>query len=175
MTIQQALDRVDMLKPNKCPKNLKIAWLSELDGLIWNEIVSQHRLTPGRTTPASTSEIIASVYPAYRDQVWPQGTTEAEMAEAWYADHPYLRPDEDTGVVSYTGYTQDTDPGTVLIAPFPYDEIYGYYLMAQVDLQNQEIAKYNNDKALFNHAYEMLSDYWTRTHMPIQKTRELRL
>lgn len=174
MTIQKALDRVDLLKPNKQPKAMKIAWLSELDGLIWKEIVSQHRLGNGGR-PVNKTEIVASVYPAYRDQVWEPGTTEAEMAEAWYAEHPYISRDEDTGEMVYTGYDEDTDPGTELIAPFPYDEIYGYYLMAQVDLQNQEITKYNNDKALFNHAYDMLSDYWTRTHMPKQRVRELRL
>ena len=175
MTIHTALDSVDMLKPNKTPPEMKIAWLSELDGLIWHEIVTQHEPWPRRGRPPGQTEIIASVYPAYRDQVWPEGTTEAEMAETWYATHPYLARDEETGLDVYRGYDVDTDPETVLIAPFPYDEIYGYYLMTQVDLQNQEIAKYNNDKALFNHAYDMLSDYWTRNYMPRQNNRELRL
>ena len=72
-------------------------------------------------------------------------------------------------------YDIDTDEGTELIVPTPYDMLYVYWLMARIDHLNQEIDKYNNDRALFDNAYEQASDMWTLTRMPIQKTREFRL
>jgi hypothetical protein len=72
-------------------------------------------------------------------------------------------------------YDRDSDPGTVLLVPTVYAELYTYWIMSKIDLQNMEIDKYNNDRALFNASYETFSDYWTRTHMPIQVSRELRI
>lgn len=65
-------------------------------------------------------------------------------------------------------YDADTDPGTELLVPDAYGrEMYLYWLMSKVDLQNMEIEKYNNDRALFENCYDTMSDWWTRTHMPI--------
>lgn len=126
MTIQEALDRVDMLRPNRQPREMKIGWLSNLDGMIHKELILNH-------------------------------------------EH---EEDLDT----FAGYDRDTGDGTVLIVPDPYaEEVYTWWLAQKVDLQNLEIDKYNNDKTLFAAAYETFSDYWTRTHMPKQITRELRI
>ena len=127
MTIQEALDRVDLIRPNGMKKEFKIAALAELDGIIYRELVTKHRRNPG----------------------------------------------ESIGI--YEGYTDETEPGTILLAPFPYDELYTYWLCCKVDYQNLEMDKYNNDRTMFNNAYEQLSDYWTRTRMPLQRNRELRI
>lgn len=42
MTIQEAIDRVDRDKANVFTTDDKVAWLSELDGLIWTEIMLTH-------------------------------------------------------------------------------------------------------------------------------------
>jgi hypothetical protein len=42
MTIQAAIDRIDSLKPNKYTVSQKIAWLSELDGMIFRELIEHH-------------------------------------------------------------------------------------------------------------------------------------
>jgi len=42
MTIQQALDTVDELKPNQIEEERKIKWLARLDGRIFDEILSTH-------------------------------------------------------------------------------------------------------------------------------------
>lgn len=125
MTIQEAITKVNLLRPNHIPDEQKVNWLSELDGMIHREIVLKHE------------------HPAELD--------------------------------TFGGYDGNTDPNTKLLAPFPYDELYTYYLFAQCDLTNLEIQKYNNDKTLFNNAYDTLSDYWTRTYMPISRIRELML
>jgi hypothetical protein len=124
MNIQTAIDRLDEKKPNMMSRKLKIAALSELDGLIFREVILKHA-------------------------------------------HPPLEP--------FTGYDEDTDPGTELVVPFPYDELYGYWLMTKVDEQNLETAKYENDRILFNSSYQMFQDYWRRTHMPLTRVRELRI
>lgn len=75
----------------------------------------------------------------------------------------------------FHGYDDSTEGDTVLLAPFPYDEIYFYYLCSQVDNVNQEIDKYNNDRELFNNSYKLLSDYINRTYMPVQRSRQFRI
>ena len=125
MNIQTALDRADMMKPNMMERSLKVAALSELDGLIHREIILKHEHTP-------------------------------EQEE-------------------FTGYTEDTDPGTVLLAPWPYDEMYGYWIMCRIDEQNLEYDKYDNDRARFQAGYEMFHDWWRREHMPLTRNRQIRI
>lgn len=42
MTIEQVIDIVDTLKPNTYDDNIKIAWLSDLDGRIWKDVFMKH-------------------------------------------------------------------------------------------------------------------------------------
>ena len=125
MTLQEALDQVDEMKPNMMSRRLKIKYLTIIEQMIHSEIVMKH-----------THE-----------------------------------PEEEAKPV----YTEDSDPGTPLIIPDPYSEVYPNYLIAQIDRQNQEDARYNIDIAKFEEAYGTMSDWYTREHMPIQKTREFRL
>ena len=64
-------------------------------------------------------------------------------------------------------YDTETDPGTELLVPAPYDMLYVYWIMAQIDLLNQEMDKYNNDRTLFEDAWNNFGDYWNREHMPL--------
>lgn len=73
----------------------------------------------------------------------------------------------------FEGY-RATDKNTELIAPYPYDILYRWYLESQIDLGNMEINKYNNTKTLFNNAYVNYTDYYNRTHMPKRRVRGFR-
>lgn len=42
MTVQEAIERADTMKPNACPSDIKYAWLTELDGRIKTEILDTH-------------------------------------------------------------------------------------------------------------------------------------
>lgn len=129
MTIQDALSRVDLLKPNMQSVGFKIDYLSQIDAIIHRELLMKH---------------------------------EMNEAEEW--------PEE------FEPYDEGTDRGTELLVPFPYDEdLYTFWLMSKVDIQNQELDKYANDRTLFNNAYETFSDWLTRTHMPISAAREFHL
>lgn len=125
MTLQEALDQVDELKPNMMSRKLKVKYLTEIEQLIHAEIVMKHE--------------------------------HPEEAEA--------KP----------VYSEQSDQGTELIVPDPYSMVYVYWLMSKIDIQNQEDGRYNIDRAHFENAYETMSDWWTREHMPIQRTREFRL
>ena len=150
MNIQEALDRIDVMRPNMMEKAFKIAALSELDGRIHQEIIRNHE--DGHRPPMTLMERIIFLSPEQR------------RTEAWI-------PEEE----EFRGDTTETDPGTELLAPFPYDEIYTYWLATKVDLQNQEMEKYGNDRILFNNAWNELNDWYTRTHMPKQRVKELRI
>ena len=125
MTLQEAIDLADEMKPNMMRGRLKIKYISEIEQLIHDEIVMKH---------AHTEE-------------------EAVMPE----------------------YDKMTDPGTDLVVPDPYSMLYVYWLMSKIDIHNQEDMRYNIDRAHFANAYNTMSDWYTREHMPKQTTREFRL
>lgn len=71
-------------------------------------------------------------------------------------------------------YDTDTDRGTELLVPDPYGtEMYPYWIMSKIDTLNQEIDKYNNDRAMFEHEYDEMSDWWNRTYMPVCRNRQI--
>ena len=72
-------------------------------------------------------------------------------------------------------YGADVDEGTALLVPDPYSDVYPKYLLTQIDRQNQEDGRYNVDRAQFENAYDTMSDWWTREHMPLQRVREFRI
>lgn len=71
--------------------------------------------------------------------------------------------------VEFTGYGESTPTDTVLIAPFPYDDMYIKWLEAQIDYTNAEYDKYDNSKLAFNTLYSAFYNWYTRTHKPIGK------
>ena len=125
MNIQQALDMTDNMLPNMMPRSVKIAFLSEIEQLVHNEIVLKHVHTP-------------------EQEVMPV-------------------------------YTEETDPGTELVIPDPYSNLYYYYIMAKIDEQNLEFDKFNAHWELFANKYETMSDWYTRNHMPLTARRHFGL
>lgn len=84
-----------------------------------------------------------------------------------------LKHEHEEGIVCPT-YDDQTDGGTEMLVPAPYDMVYVYWLMAQIDHLNQEMDKYNNDRSLFEDAWGNFGDYWNREHMPIGARRFIR-
>ena len=114
MTIIEAINKIDSLKPNSYTQEDKIKWLSILDGIIKKEIIDTH---------------------------------------------------EGSEDVTFDGYEPDTDVTTVLLVPFPYDDVYVKWLEAQIDYTNGETTKYNNSMAMYNTAYSAFERYYNRTYM----------
>lgn len=71
--------------------------------------------------------------------------------------------EEETG---FNGYTAE-DMTAVLIAPFPYDELYVAYLKAKIDEENGETARYNNSAATFNGLLLDFEKAYNREHRPL--------
>lgn len=125
MTIQDAIEITDEMKPNMMSPRLKCKFLTEIEQLIHDEIVLRH-------------------------------------------EHPEEQHEKPV-------YTEDCDMLTELMVPDPYSMVYVYWLMTKLDMQNQEDARYNIDRQHFENAYDTMSDWWTRNHVPIQVTREFKL
>ncbi len=118
MKICDVISAVNSLMPNEYDDAQKIAWLNEVDGQVYREVVQTHEIE-----------------------------------------------------ASFTGYSEGTNQNTVLLVPEPYSQLYQWYLMAQIDLANQEINKYNNHISLFNSAYLTYQDFANRTAAPKRKTK----
>ena len=68
--------------------------------------------------------------------------------------------------IEHNGYTDETSLTTELLVHSPYDEMYLYWLEAQIDYWNGEYAKYNNSIDMFNTAYTAFANHYNRNHMP---------
>lgn len=84
----------------------------------------------------------------------------------------FLRGYEDTentlavkaGALPYA----EGDMGVELLVPFPYDELYVYYLYAQVCFVMGEVTRYENALLHYNALMQQYRVEYARTHMPIQ-------
>lgn len=62
---------------------------------------------------------------------------------------------------------EETEEEPDMLVPDEYAKLYVYWLYCAIDELNQEIEKYNADRALFEDAWGNFGDYWTREHMPL--------
>ena len=63
----------------------------------------------------------------------------------------------------------------VLTAEAPYDQMYRYYVEAQVHYANGETARYNNAVSLWNNGFLTYRDYCCRRETPEGRAKALRL
>ena len=148
MTIREAVEMVDRLKPNQYPLSQKIAWLSMLDGMIYDEIVRTHEW----------------FFPPYAVKV-------NRTKPLWTTGDPPPPPP----ILDFRGYWPDCDPDTPLLVPYPYDtDIYNYFLQSRIDLENGEIGKYNQSNTMYEDAFSRYSEYVNRCRMPRQSVPFIR-
>lgn len=152
MTIQDAISIADEMKPNPIDADRKIRWLSDLDGMIYNELVITH-ISPDATWPTPEDH-------------HPWGTTPWPVRRSENMPVPQYPP--------FKGYGNETDRGTVLLVPEPYSDLYPMYLCSKIDLTLAELDSYANTSTLFNNAYQTYCDYYNRTYMPVRRVRQLR-
>lgn len=163
MTIQDALTMADTMRPNRIDDEQKIMWLSQLDGIIWNDLVVTHEIPQrileqyGIDLPERKSVDVLPNTPA--DQIiWGQSPWDVPK-EAFYPPQHIQLPD-------FPGYGNETDRGTELLVQPPYHDLYLHWLLSRIDMINQEYDLYQNDAALFNNAYLTYQDYYNRTYVP---------
>ena len=66
----------------------------------------------------------------------------------------------------FKGYDDNTDTGTEMLIPAPYDAVYLLWMEAQIHYYNGEYEKYNNAIDTFDKDFTEYKNYYTRTHMP---------
>lgn len=67
--------------------------------------------------------------------------------------------------VLFVGYDENTPLDTELIAKAPHDDLYRFWLEAQIDYANSEMGKYNNSITTFNTAYGAYARHYNRNHL----------
>ena len=63
----------------------------------------------------------------------------------------------------------DPIPDYELLMPYPYDDIYLWYLCAQIDLANEETQLYENDMEVFNAAWARAQAWYRREQRKFSK------
>ena len=125
MKIREAIETVDRLMPNQYENPDKIRWLSELDGIVYRDIICTH--------------------------------------------------EHETGPAAFTGYDESGDYETELLIPWPYDEIYRWYLSMKICDANGETKKYSNEAAKYNSYWQGYFNAYNQAHMPKQYATHFRL
>ena len=65
-------------------------------------------------------------------------------------------------------YKPDQDRGKTLLAPFPYDSMYGTWLQTKTDFHNNEYDRFNNDMIQFNTEWTSYANNYLRKHSSTQ-------
>lgn len=85
----------------------------------------------------------------------------------WMITNQIINTHERCHEFTFFGYTDVEDLDTTLIVPPPYDELYIYWLAAQIDFANGEIDKYNASITLYNTNYSAFAAEYNKRHMPL--------
>ena len=153
MTPERAIQLADELKPNMMGVDVKYQFLNEIEGKVFPEVIMTHAHDENAECPHYDP-------PEDGEETEEEAAGEEETEEE-SEEETEEEPAED-------------EPAEML-APAPYDMLYVYWLMSQIDHLNQEMDKYNNDRGLFENAWGNFTDFWTRGHMPIQRNRQIRI
>ena len=133
MTIEEAIAKLQTLKPHQYTDEMLVRWLSDLDRKIWYEVIRRYEDTAIEEDYDEDGELIT-------DMPEPEAY---EMEEG-------------------TGGAPDTVPDVTLIVPEPYSDMYIKYLAMQIDYWTGDISRYNNSLVVFNAAYASFVDCFNR-------------
>lgn len=66
--------------------------------------------------------------------------------------------------ISFDGFTEATNPDTVLFMPAPFDMAYIYWLEAQIHYANEDIDMYNSAITMFNTSFKEYANDYKKHH-----------
>lgn len=115
MTVREAIEQADAMRPNALPRSQKTAWLAQLDAALRRDVVVLHE-----NPPEGGADIAA---------------------------------DEDG----------------LLLAGRADEGVYLSWLMAQADLAEGEMTRYNNDMLLYNTALAAFAARYKAGHRPLRR------
>ena len=149
MNAQEIINRADSERPNMIAAELKLKYLNEIEGIIFNEII----LTHAHDTDAECPVHILPTEEAGEEEEEQEEEQEEETEEE----------------------TEEPAEDPPMLVPEAYEELYVYWLYTKIDIVNQEMDKYNNDRLMFDVSYRTFGDYWNRTHIPVPVVRQIRI
>lgn len=82
-------------------------------------------------------------------------------------DAELIRTHQGAPEAGFAPYTAETDTGTELLAPPPYDKMYVTFLMAQMDFYAADYDRFNNLQRRFETEYMEFASWYNRRHMPL--------
>lgn len=98
------------------------------------------------------------------------------LSELDGAVHREILMEHEPGAQDFSGYGPACDmDGTALLIPWPYDEIYRWYLEMKIADANGELARYNNAAAKYNQYYSAFENACHRERTPVQHADHFRL
>lgn len=71
--------------------------------------------------------------------------------------------------IEFDGYDENTDEDTEMLVPVPYDNIYTFFLSAQISNLQHEMNFYNNDIGQYKTLRDEFYARYHQDHMPVQK------
>ena len=157
MTIKEAITRTDELMPNTYSEKQKLRWLSNLESKIIQNIwqTHWHMVAEDATAPEDPAD----------GQLW-KNPEDDKLYMYRSEKQDWV---EETRLKNFAGYTAGPDNDTLLLVPFPHDEIYVHWLETQIAYANEEYDKYNNCNMMFRSVYQEYSNKFNQTHDPLSQ------
>lgn len=173
MKLMEAIRRIDELKHNTYTTGEKIAWLSELDGMVKKQIIDTHECDDKEK--AITEYIQANIaaheeavveYMRVHEVSREEAEKNVEFREIKYKEaNEHIKATRND--IFFTGYTEkdaEDGDGPVLLIPAPWDSVYVLWLQAQIDFYNGEYDRYNNSIAAASAVLQSFESDYHRTH-----------
>lgn len=150
-SINEVLERVNRARPDAIDDETKAAWLIELDGQLFREVILRHRLTSGQALqgpPGVCPECGGA------EIIWDRDMDSSSCEACGWNDLPDY-PQK---------FPEDGD--AALLVGAPYDGLYDLYVMSKADFYNREADNYNNSALAYNAALDEWKKAYHRSHAP---------
>lgn len=165
-SINEIIERVAAVRPDAYDDEAKAAWLIELEGKLYGEVILRHKLTPGLGYKGPVKECPVC-----------KGFGIEEPVDGEEREPVPLEYDRamDFSFCPACGWTElpkvaeafPEDGDLPLLVVGPHDRLYDLYLMAQLDFYNREYDNYNNSVTAFNAALDEWRQGYHRTYLPL--------
>ena len=151
-SINEVIQRVSLVRPDAYPDESKAHWLCELDGKLKQEVILQHKLTPGRKC---TGKAV----------LCPECMSNEGLEYNKHLDMSRCSCGRDNGPKIPESFAKDGD--MELLVKAPYDNLYDLYIAAHIDLYNRENDNYNDSVTVYEQARHEWQRKYHQTHLPV--------
>lgn len=177
MLISEIIARIDSLKPNKYTSAVKLGWINQVDGMIWDELYKYTEFADiMREEGVAEYELPNGVKFEMITNVYVDGMEIYKISHRDFETTGYYRgtdgklniypvPTEDdteAGLriayrMPFTPHEEDTED--VFMQP-PFDKAYDDYIAAMIDKYNLDMDGYNNNMAFYNNSVKEYIDWY---------------